>query len=68
MFATTLDVIDRLRAANPGATITEDRIRHAIRRGDVDPPQLFTNRYAWTDDDVRFLARALGLRTPEGVR
>ena len=60
----TKAVLDALRAANPDIVISEDRIRHAIRRGDVTPCS-FAGRLAWTAADVAALAAALGLVLPE---
>jgi len=56
-------VVDLLRGANPGATVNEDRVRHAIRRGLV-APESFAGRLAWSEDDVARLAAALELVPP----
>ncbi len=64
---TTRQVLTALRHANPGTVVSEDLIRHAIRRGIVTPPHTFGGRFAWTDTDVATLAAALDLRSP-GLR
>ena len=61
---TTRAVVAALLSANPGAPVTEDRVRHALRRGAVAPPSQFAGRYQWTPESVRALAKALGLSTP----
>jgi len=67
MFSTT-EVIEVLRAVNPCARISEDRVRHAIRRGAIPAPDTFAGRYAWTWLDIRRLATALGLQSPDENR
>lgn len=57
----TREVIDLPRAANPDANVSEDRVRVAVRRGKVKPPRTFAGRFAWTEEDARELAQALGL-------
>src|SRR5262245_12159119 len=64
----TKQVILALRGANPDASITEDRIRHVLRRGAIEPPPQFAGRYQWTPDAVRALANELGLVAPSSRR
>ncbi len=64
MLMTTSEVLALLRRANPGTLITEDRVRHLIRRGVLNPPSLFGGRYAWTDAELTALAKALGYNSP----
>jgi len=59
----TLEVIRQARDSNPGASITEDRVRYAIRRGLVEPT-MFAGRLAWSEDDVVKLAKALNIAVP----
>jgi hypothetical protein len=59
----TKTVVEAFRGANPGATVNEDRFRHAIRRGLVTPKS-FAGRLAWSAEDIRTLARALNLNEP----
>ena len=61
---TTTEVLRSLRAANPGTVITEDRIRHALRRGDLPSPESFAGRLAWSDQDIAALAQALKVEQP----
>ena len=60
----TRELIRALRAANPEADVTEDLIRSAIRRELVEPPSTFAGRYAWSWDEARLVADALGLVLP----
>lgn len=62
MFATKA-AIEALRKSNPLVTISEDRVRHVIRRGLV-APRSFAGRLAWSATDVAALAAALGLVPP----
>lgn len=64
----TREVLILLREANPGELITEDRIRRAFRRGDASAPSTFAGRFAWTENDVVALARALSLAMPPRKR
>lgn len=61
---TTRDVLIQLRHANPGAEITEDRLRHALRRQAVSRPLLIAGRYLWTHREVDEIASALRLQPP----
>jgi hypothetical protein len=61
---TTREVIELVRKANPEVHITEDRVRHAIRRTAVKAPARFGGRYAWSRQDIRRLTRCLGLTMP----
>ncbi len=61
----TREVIALLSDANPCVQVTEDRIRHALRRGDIQPPSTFAGRLAWTPEDILALAKALGLKAPQ---
>ncbi len=61
---TTRQVIRILAAANPQHAPTEERIRHALRRGAVSPPPLFAGRLAWRREDIIVLADVLGLVCP----
>jgi hypothetical protein len=60
---TTRDVRSFLKRSNPGIAVTEDRIRHALRRGNVAPGS-FAGRLAWSRADVVALAAALNLAPP----
>jgi len=60
----TRDVLNLLRDANPGVEITEDRVRHVIRRGEIDAPSSFAGRLVWAKEDVEALAAALRLACP----
>lgn len=60
----TRDVLDALRRANPASPITEDRVRHALRRGDLDWPSTCGGRLIWSSTDIQNLAAALDLRGP----
>lgn len=60
----TRTVIRLLRDANPGVELTEDRIRHLLRREEIPTPSTFSGRLAWTDEDVRRLAVALNVAAP----
>lgn len=60
----TRTVIRLLRDANPGVELTEDRIRHLLRREEIPTPSTFSGRLAWTDVDVQRLADALGIAAP----
>jgi hypothetical protein len=62
MYSTQI-VLRQLQAANPDAAVTEDKIRHAIRRGLVGP-KAFACRLAWTSEDVKKLVSALDLVPP----
>ena len=64
----THEALDLLRGANPGARITEDQIRHALRRGDLLRPRVVAGRYIWAPQDLERLAAALGLRPPTSAR
>ncbi len=59
----TQRVLRGLQAKNPDAAVTEDKIRHAIRRGIVGP-KAFACRLVWTKEDVEKLAKALDLVPP----
>jgi len=59
----TQEVVRLLQAANPGDQVSEDRVRHAIRRGLVGP-KVFASRLAWSAHDVLKLAQALNLIPP----
>ena len=61
----TRELILLLRAANPAADVTEDHIRSAIRRELVEPPSTFAGRYAWSWDEAKAVAEALGLLTDD---
>lgn len=50
-----------LRESNPDKEVTEDQIRHVLRRGAITPPQTFAGRLAWTTEDVAALAEQLRL-------
>lgn len=63
MFSTR-QVLDFLRRANPGARVSEDRLRHALRSGAVGSPCSLAGRLLWTPIDVRALATALRLNLP----
>jgi hypothetical protein len=63
----TRDVIAALKSENPGKQVTEEHIRHALRKGDVPKPMSFAGRLAWTDSEVQQLARCLGLRVPISI-
>jgi hypothetical protein len=63
MFSTR-EILNLLRDANPGVAITEDRVRHAIRRGEVPTPPSFAGRLLWSYADLALLAAALGLSAP----
>lgn len=63
MFSTR-EVLACLRAANPSETITEDRIRNVLRRGDVSAPPFFAGRYVWSRHLILNLAEKLGLHAP----
>ena len=60
----TREVLQLLRGSNPAATITEERVRRALRREDLPGPGLFAGRLAWRPDDVLRLARSLDLTPP----
>lgn len=60
----TRSVLRLLRDANPGVELTEDRIRHLLRREVIPAPSSFSGRLAWTDVDVQRLAAALGITAP----
>lgn len=60
---TTREVVQILRERHPAAGITEDRIRHAIRRGDVTP-ETWGGRLAWSVSDVDRLEAALVSSAP----
>ena len=59
----TQTVLRRLQAANPDAAVSEDKIRHAIRRGIVGP-KAFACRLVWTREDIEKLVTALDLAPP----
>jgi hypothetical protein len=61
---TTQQVLALLRFANPTVALTEDRVRHAVRRQLVEPPDTFGGRWAWRWSDVQALAAALDLNAP----
>ena len=61
----TREVLRLLRSVNPGKEVTEDRIRRALRRGDIPPPDEFAGRLAWSSDDLLLLADALELTRPD---
>ena len=61
---TTRDVLRLLRNSNPDATVTEERVRRALRTERAACPGMFAGRLAWSDDDVKALASCLGLRAP----
>ncbi len=60
----TRTVLRLLRDANPGVDLTEDRVRHMLRRGEIPPPSTFAGRLVWAESDVRCLAEALGVVVP----
>lgn len=66
MFSTP-DVIRLLRESNPAANVSENRVRHALRRGTVARPAIFSGRLIWTIEDVVRIASALGLKVPSVV-
>lgn len=47
-------------------SITEDRLRHAVRQGQVPAPESFAGCYAWREEDRAALADAVGVRVPGG--
>ena len=61
----TREIIKAFKEVNPEKTITEDLIRHVIRRGSMQAPALFAGRYVWTNAVVEELARHLGLKSPK---
>jgi hypothetical protein len=61
---TTGEVLDLLRKANPSANITEDKLRHAMRRPGAPAPSTFGGRLAWTEDDIVQVATAMKLTPP----
>jgi hypothetical protein len=61
---TTRSVLALLRSANPTVALTEDRVRHAVRRQLLEPPDTFGGRWAWRWRDVLALASALELNVP----
>ncbi len=60
----TREVLALLSSASQGVQITEDRVRHALRRGDLEPPSTFAGRLAWSWPDILALASALGVNAP----
>ncbi len=63
----TAEVLRCLRDSNPDQTVTEDRVRSAIRRGAIQTPRTLSGCYFWTWDEVRHLAHALDLKLPESA-
>jgi hypothetical protein len=63
---TTRQVLALLSSANPSVLLTEDRIRHAVRRHALDAPDTFGGRWAWRWRDVVALAAVLELKVPDG--
>lgn len=57
----TQELLATLKRENPGSSITEDRIRHILRRGDIARPRVFAGRLLWTADDIQRLVDLLGL-------
>lgn len=64
---TTSDALCLLRSSNPLVrdSITEDRLRHALRRGLLERPPIFAGRLVWSEEHVRALAFALGVTPPD---
>ncbi len=62
---TTPEVARLLNARNPSRTVTEDRIRNAIRSGLITAPPRLGIALAWRPEDLRRLAAALGLNAPQ---
>jgi len=60
----TRQVLEALRSANPGVSITEDRIRQTIRRGDIPRPGQLAHNYVWTAANIAALSAELGLESP----
>jgi hypothetical protein len=58
---TTREVLDELRRRYPDARFTEDRLRHALRRGSITAPALVAGRYVWSPKEITALTRALGV-------
>jgi hypothetical protein len=54
--------IDLFGQRNFALAITEDRIRHVLRRGDIPRPRVFSGRLLWTADDIQQLCQSSGFR------
>jgi len=63
----TRQVLRALRQVNPGALVTEDRLRHALRRDRVPAPPKVAGRYVWSADDVERLCDSWRLTIPESI-
>ena len=61
----TRELLEILREANPGADLTENDIRSALRWGKVPAPALFAGRLAWSIEEARRLAQCLKVSLPE---
>lgn len=64
---TTPLVLRILRACNAEARVSEDQVRHLLRREPSLRPKVLSGRFLWFADDIRRLAEALGLKTPKDV-
>lgn len=60
----TPQLLAALRSANPAENVTEDRLRHAIRRGVLRRPQTIGRQFVWGPDDVQAVAEVLNLDLP----
>ena len=60
----TRDVVRALAEANPGAGVTEDRVRWVLRRGLLPSLGRVAGRLVWSHDDVQKLAEILELSPP----
>lgn len=61
---TTNEVLELLAKANPTHAVTEDRLRHALRRAGRPRPSTFAGRLVWTAGEVTAIARAMKLTPP----
>lgn len=62
----TRELLDRLAAANPDRDVCEERLRRAIRTGQLDAPSMVAGRFVWREADAASVARALDLNPPTG--
>lgn len=62
---TTAQLVDLLRQSNPNSSLSESRVRHALRSGRVQRPARLGLNLAWNRDDIVALCSALALELPE---
>ena len=61
----TVSAIAAIARANPGTVVSEDRVRHVLRKGHIPAVRRFAGRLVWSTSDIELLAQHLGLKSPD---